>query len=97
MLNVDNGNCFGDDGVAVPLSTGEFDLLLALVERPQRVLSRDQLLDLARGRAANTFDRSMDTQVSRLRKKLSATRAIRKSSRPYGAAATCSPPTVSQE
>src|SRR6266508_2771415 len=46
-----------DDGVTVPLSTGEYDLLLALVERPQRVLSRDQLLDLARGRAANTADR----------------------------------------
>ena len=59
-----------DDGVTVPLSTGEYDLLLALVERPQRVLSRDQLLDLARGRAASAFDRSIDTQVSRLRKKL---------------------------
>ena len=58
------------DGVTVPLSTGEYDLLLALVERPQRVLSRDQLLDLARGRAASAFDRSIDTQVSRLRKKL---------------------------
>ena len=60
----------GADGVAVPLSTGEFDLLLALVEHPQRTLSRDQLLDLARHRAANSFDRSMDTQVSRLRKKI---------------------------
>lgn len=60
----------GDDGVTVPLSTGEYDLLIALVERPQRVLSRDQLLDLARGRAANPLDRSIDTQVSRLRKKL---------------------------
>jgi two-component system OmpR family response regulator len=59
-----------DDGVTVPLSTGEYDLLIVLVERPQRVLSRDQLLDLARGRAANTFDRSIDTQVSRLRRKL---------------------------
>jgi two-component system OmpR family response regulator len=59
-----------DDGVTVPLSTGEFDLLIALIERPQRVLSRDQLLDLARGRAASSFDRSIDTQVSRLRKKL---------------------------
>jgi two-component system OmpR family response regulator len=59
-----------DDGVVVPLSTGEYDLLIALVERPQRVLSRDQLLDLARGRAANALDRSIDTQVSRLRKKL---------------------------
>jgi two-component system OmpR family response regulator len=59
-----------DDGVAVPLSTGEYDLLIALVERPQRVLNRDQLLDLARGRAANALDRSIDTQVSRLRKKI---------------------------
>jgi two-component system OmpR family response regulator len=59
-----------DDGVTVPLSTGEYDLLIALVERPQRVLNRDQLLDLARGRAAASLDRSIDTQVSRLRKKL---------------------------
>jgi two-component system OmpR family response regulator len=59
-----------DDGVTIPLSTGEYDLLMALVERPQRVLNRDQLLDLARGRAANALDRSIDTQVSRLRKKL---------------------------
>ena len=65
-----NANCSGPDGVAVPLSTGEFDLLLALVEHPQRTLSRDQLLDLARHRAANSFDRSIDTQVSRLRKKV---------------------------
>jgi len=59
-----------DDGVSVPLSTGEYDLLVALVERPQRVLSRDQLLDLARGRSSAGLDRSIDTQVSRLRKKL---------------------------
>jgi two-component system, OmpR family, response regulator len=59
-----------DDGVTVPLSTGEYDLLIALVERPQRVLSRDQLLDLARGRTAAALDRSIDTQVSRLRKKV---------------------------
>jgi two-component system OmpR family response regulator len=58
------------DGVTVPLSTGEYDLLIVLVERPQRVLSREQLLDLARGRAASGLDRSIDTQVSRLRKKL---------------------------
>jgi two-component system OmpR family response regulator len=59
-----------DDGVVVPLSTGEYDLLLALVERPKRTLSRDQLLDLARGRSAQSLDRSIDTQVSRLRKKI---------------------------
>jgi two-component system OmpR family response regulator len=59
-----------DDGTVVPLSTGEYDLLVVFVERPQRVLSRDQLLDLARGRAATALDRSIDTQVSRLRRKL---------------------------
>ena len=69
-FDVDRRELLGPDGVAVPLSTGEFDLLLALVEHPQRTLSRDQLLDLARHRAANAFDRSMDTQVSRLRKKI---------------------------
>ena len=69
-FDADRRELLGDDGVAMPLSTGEFDLLLALVEHPQRTLSRDQLLDLARHRAANSFDRSMDTQVSRLRKKI---------------------------
>ena len=69
-FDVDRRELLGDDEVAVPLSTGEYELLLALVEHPQRTLSRDQLLDLARHRAANTFDRSMDTQVSRLRKKI---------------------------
>jgi two-component system OmpR family response regulator len=59
-----------NDGVTVPLSTGEYDLLIALVERPQRVLNRDQLLDLARGRSTAGLDRSVDTQVSRIRKKL---------------------------
>ncbi len=59
-----------EDGVTLPLSTGEYDLLIALVERPQRVLNRDQLLDLARGRSSVALDRSIDTQVSRLRKKL---------------------------
>ncbi|MCW9045232.1 MAG: response regulator [Alphaproteobacteria bacterium] len=58
------------DGVMIPLSTGEYELLIALVERPQRVLSRDQLLDLSRGRASAAFDRSIDTQVSRLRRKI---------------------------
>jgi two-component system OmpR family response regulator len=70
VLDTGTRDLLRDDGITVPLSTGEYDLLIALVERPQRVLSRDQLLDLARGRAANAFDRSVDTQVSRLRKKL---------------------------
>lgn len=58
------------DGVTVALSDGEFDLLLAFVEHPRRVLSRDQLLDLTRGRAAAPFDRSVDVQVGRLRRKI---------------------------
>ena len=70
VLNTESRELLSENGVTVPLSTGEYELLLALVERPQRVLSRDQLLDLTRGRAAAAFDRSIDTQVSRLRKKL---------------------------
>jgi two-component system OmpR family response regulator len=58
------------DGVLVPLSTGEFDLLAAFAQHPNRVLSRDQLLDLARGRDAQPFDRAIDVQVSRLRRKI---------------------------
>jgi len=58
------------DGTLVPLTAGEFDLLAAIVERPGRVLSRDQLLDLTRGRDAVPFDRSVDVQISRLRRKL---------------------------
>lgn len=58
------------DGVLVDLTTGEYDLLTAFAEHPQRVLSRDQLLDISRSRAAVTFDRAIDVQVSRLRRKL---------------------------
>ena len=72
VLNVEARELIRDDGVSVALSTGEFDLLLAMLQRPQRVLTRETLLDLARGRAAASFDRSIDTQVSRLRKKLEA-------------------------
>jgi two-component system, OmpR family, response regulator len=69
-FNVDARTLRRDDGVVVPLSTGGFDLLMAMLARPQRVLTRDQLFDLARGRAATALDRSIDTQVSRLRKKI---------------------------
>jgi two-component system OmpR family response regulator len=58
------------DGLSVPLSTGEFNLLLALVTHPRQVLTRDQLLDLTQGREAAAFDRSIDNQVSRLRRKI---------------------------
>jgi two-component system OmpR family response regulator len=69
-FDVESRELLRDDGVVVPLSTGEYDLLVALVERPKRTLNRDQLLDLARGRSAHALDRSIDTQVSRLRKKI---------------------------
>lgn len=60
----------GDDGVVVPLSTGEFNILMAFLERPQIVLSRDQLLDLTQGREASAFDRSIDNLISRVRRKI---------------------------
>lgn len=58
------------DGVIVNLSGGEFSLLRALVEHPQRVLTRDQLLDFARGPENDAYDRAVDVQISRLRRKL---------------------------
>ncbi len=58
------------DNTLVALSSGEFALLLAFAEHPQRVLSRDMLLNLARGVSHDAFDRSIDVQVSRLRRKL---------------------------
>jgi two-component system OmpR family response regulator len=57
-------------GVVVNLSSGEFSLLRAFVERPQRVLTRDQLLEFARGPDSEAFDRAIDVQISRLRRKL---------------------------
>ncbi len=71
-LQVARRELVGEDGVAIPLSTAEFLLLSALLSHSRMVLSRDQLLDLTRGRAANVFDRSIDNQVSRLRKKIEA-------------------------
>jgi len=60
------------NGTIVPLSTGEFNLLLTFVRHPGHVLNRDQLMDLTQGRDSTPFDRSVDTQVSRLRKKIEA-------------------------
>lgn len=57
-------------GVMVDLSTGEFDLLLAFLEAPNRVLTREQLLDAARSQPDAVFDRAIDVQLSRLRKKI---------------------------
>ncbi|WP_105434993.1 response regulator [Neorhizobium tomejilense] len=60
----------GENGVGIPLSTAEFRLLKVFIERPGMILSREQLLDLTTGRSADIFDRSIDNQVSRLRKKI---------------------------
>ncbi len=59
-----------ENGVKTPLSSGEFKLLRILLNRPNQVLSRDQLLDLTQGRAAKAFDRAIDNQISRLRQKI---------------------------
>ena len=58
------------EGVTVPLSTAEFRMLRAFCEHPRQVLDRDMLLDLVQGREANLFDRAVDNQVSRLRRKI---------------------------
>ncbi len=72
LLDMDRRELAGDDGVATPLSTAEFKLLTVFLRRPGIVLSRDQLLDLTSGRAAEVFDRTIDNQVSRLRRKIEA-------------------------
>lgn len=69
-VNMGRQELSGDDGVGIPLSTAEFRLLKVFLERPGMVLSREQLLDLTVGRTADIFDRSIDNQVSRLRKKI---------------------------
>lgn len=71
-LHPDQMSLTKEDGTPVHLTSGEFTLLLALVERAPRVLSRDQLLDYSRGAVPNPFDRSIDSQISRLRGKIEA-------------------------
>jgi two-component system OmpR family response regulator len=59
-------------GAVVPISSAEFRLLVAFLTHPRRVLDRDQLLDMVQGREAHLFDRAVDNQVSRLRRKMEA-------------------------
>lgn len=70
VLDVDKRELRDDAQNLVSMTSGEFALLLALVEQSPRVLSRDRLLDLTRGAISNPFDRSIDSQISRLRKKI---------------------------
>ena len=58
------------DGAVIDLSAAEYDLLLAFIEHPQRVLTRDQLLEMSRHRIGEVFDRSVDVLVGRLRRKV---------------------------
>jgi two-component system OmpR family response regulator len=58
------------EGAIVPISSAEFRLLLAFLEHPRQVLDRDRLLDMVQGREAHLFDRAVDNQVSRLRRKI---------------------------
>lgn len=69
-LDTGQRELIGQDGLASPLSSGEFRLLAVLLERPRIALTRNQLLDLTKGREAELFDRSIDNHVSRLRKKI---------------------------
>ncbi|MCJ2137083.1 response regulator [Methylobacterium sp. J-026] len=69
-LDTDRRELVDEAGTSVALSTAEFRLLTVLASHPRIVLTRDQLLDLTSGRTADAFDRSIDNQVSRLRRKL---------------------------
>ncbi len=60
------------EGVTVPISTAEFRLLIAFLDNARKVLDRDRLLDMVQGRTAHLFDRAVDNQVSRLRRKIEA-------------------------
>jgi two-component system OmpR family response regulator len=70
LLNTATRNLVSPAGVVVALSGAEYRLLRVFLDHPNRVLNRDQLLDLTRGRDADPFDRSIDVQVSRLRHRL---------------------------
>lgn len=69
-LDVSRHQLSNNEGVIIPLGGADFRLLKVFLERANRVLSRDFLLDITQGREANPFDRAIDVQVSRLRQRL---------------------------
>ena len=71
-LDVSRRRLTDPGGVLVDVTSGEFDLLLVFLRHPHQVLSRDQLLDLSRGRVSGPLDRTIDVQVGRLRRKIEA-------------------------
>ena len=71
-IDLETHELLNPDGVLVDLTDGEFAVLRAFVERPRRVLTREALLEAARGPNTNSFDRAIDVQVSRVRRKLAS-------------------------
>ncbi|MGZ8997600.1 MAG: response regulator [Allosphingosinicella sp.] len=71
-LNLDLRKLFEADGTEVPLTSMEYDLLRTFAEHPRRVLTRDQLLDFAHNKEMEPFDRSIDTRITRIRRKIEA-------------------------
>ncbi len=71
-LDLDSHQLFGQDGREIAITSAEFDLLKIFAERPNRPLSRDQLMTLTRNRDWDPFDRSIDIRIARLRKKVEA-------------------------
>jgi DNA-binding response OmpR family regulator len=69
-LNLNTRRLVGTDGKPVPLSNGEFSLLVVLLGAPNRILSRDQLLDMSRLHNDEVYNRSVDVQIMRLRRKI---------------------------
>ena len=70
LAEIDARRVTDDNSEEIGLTAAEFDLLIAFLERPGRVLSREQLLDITQGRSLGAFDRSIDVLVSRVRRKL---------------------------
>jgi two-component system, OmpR family, response regulator len=72
VLDASRRQLLSPKGEDIALTTGEFDLLIALARHPGRVFGRDALMDLTRGRSWEAFDRTIDAQIARLRKKIEA-------------------------
>jgi DNA-binding response OmpR family regulator len=70
LLHIESFQLLDEAGAEVPLTSMEFDLLRTFAERPNRVLTRDELLELAHNRDLEPFDRSIDVRIARLRKKI---------------------------
>lgn len=72
LLDPSKRKLLSPEALEVSITAGEYELLLAFLKNPQRVLSRDQLLEITKNRSAGPFDRSIDVQISRLRQKIEA-------------------------